>query len=73
MTGAPTGGDRTNGHGNTMNFGSAGSVFGFVNSSKSGYSSSDTNATGTTWGGASEGTGASALGGCTDHDVACTN
>jgi hypothetical protein len=57
-------------HGNTMKFGSASTVFGYVASSNSGYKSSYSNSSGTTWGCTPESSGAS-TGSCSTLYVAC--
>lgn len=59
----------TSWHGNTISFGSPGSVFGYVNSSNSGFNSSYSNSSGSTWGCNSEGTSASQA--CSEMYVAC--
>ena len=58
-------------HGNTRTFGSPNTVFGYVNSSNSGYVSSYSNTSGTTWGCNSESSAASNNSNCTEHYVAC--
>ena len=59
-------------HGNTVGFGTANSVFGYVNSGNSGYSSSYSNSPGTQWGCNSLSTSGGSYGSCTDYYVACT-
>jgi hypothetical protein len=59
-------------HGNTLAFGAAGVIFGYVRSSDSGYVSTYPNVSGTTWGCTSEGSAASNRSGCTTQYVACT-
>ena len=59
-------------HGNTMAFGTANQIFGYVSSNDSGYVSTNPNVTGTTWGCNSETTAAPASTGCTTQYVACT-
>jgi hypothetical protein len=58
-------------HGNTIKFGSTSKEFGYVSSGDSGYSSSYTNSSGTTWGCSSLTTPASSSG-CSQLWVACT-
>jgi len=60
-------------HGNTVSFGSPGKVFGFVNSSNSGYVSTYSNSSGSTWGCSSLGTSASSSSSCSTLWVACTD
>jgi hypothetical protein len=59
-------------HGNTIAFGSAGAIFGYVSSGDSGYVSTYPNVSGTTWGCVSESTAATNRSGCTMQYVACT-
>jgi hypothetical protein len=61
-------------HGNTMPFGSAGEIFGFVDSTNgdSGYVPENPNITGTTWGCQSEGASAVNYDSCATQFVACT-
>jgi len=59
-------------HGNTLAFGAAGAIFGYVYASDSGYVSTYPNVTGTTWGCVSEATAATNRSGCTLQYVACT-
>jgi hypothetical protein len=59
-------------HGNTIAFGSAGAIFGYVYSSSSGYVSTYPNVSGATWGCNSLTTAASNYTGCTEQYVACT-
>jgi len=58
-------------HGNTLSFGSASSIFGYVYSSNSGYQSSYTNSSGQTWGCNSESSSASSGTSCSTLYVAC--
>jgi hypothetical protein len=59
-------------HGNTMKFGAASTIFGYVYTTNTGYVASYSNVTGTKWGCSSESTAASQSG-CTTMYVACTN
>ena len=59
-------------HGNTIDFDAPYTVFGYVQSSNSGYQSSYSNISGDTWGCRSEGSPADNISNCTDHYVACT-
>ena len=58
-------------HGNTMPFGSPGTVFGYTSSNTSGYQSSYSNSSGYTWGCVDESNAASGYGGCSTYYVAC--
>ena len=58
-------------HGNTVNFGSANTVFGYVQSSNSGYVSTYPNLAGNQWGCTGLTTAAPNIGGCTTQYVAC--
>jgi hypothetical protein len=60
-------------HGNTLDFGSAGVIFGYVYSSNSGYVSTYPNIDGTHWACYDETVAASNRTGCTTQYVACTN
>jgi hypothetical protein len=59
-------------HGNTIAFGAAGAIFGYVYSGDSGYVSTYPNVTGAQWGCVAEGTAASNRTGCTTQYVVCT-
>jgi hypothetical protein len=59
-------------HGNTVAFGAAGAVFGYVRSGDSGYVSTYPNVSGTTWGCSTLTTAAVNRSGCTQQWVACT-
>ena len=59
-------------HGNTLAFGAAGVIFGYVYSSNTGYVSSYPNIDGLHWGCVSEATAATNRSGCTTQWVACT-
>ena len=58
-------------HGNTLPFGSSGTIFGYVYSSNSGYNSSYTNAGGSTWGCNSTTVASYTYGSCSTYYVAC--
>ena len=60
-------------HGNTIAFGTAGAIFGFVDTSSTGYVSSYPNVTGERWGCFAESTPAENLTGCTTQYVACAS
>jgi hypothetical protein len=60
-------------HGNTLDFGAAGVIFGYVYSTNSGYVSSYPNIDGTHWACYDEATAAGNRSGCTTQYVACTN
>ncbi|MBW2262255.1 MAG: hypothetical protein JRG91_09810, partial [Deltaproteobacteria bacterium] len=59
-------------HGNTIAFGTAGAVFGYVTSASSGYVSTYPNVTGATWGCTNLTSAASNFSGCTEQYVACS-
>jgi hypothetical protein len=59
-------------HGNTLAFGAAGSIFGYVYSSNSGYVSTYPNVSGQAWGCDPETSAATNLSGCTTQYVACS-
>lgn len=58
-------------HGNTLAFGTPGTIFGYVRSISSGHVSSYPNVSGRTWGCQSESSAASVRSGCTSLYVAC--
>jgi hypothetical protein len=59
-------------HGNTLDWGAPGAIFGYVYSSNSGYVSTYPNVNGTHWGCQDLTTSARAITGCTSMYVACT-
>ena len=59
-------------HGNTIPFGQPSSVFGYVYSSNSGYTSSYTNSSGSSWGCNDLSSPSSTYGSCSTYYVACT-
>jgi hypothetical protein len=58
-------------HGNTIEFQTSPSVFGYVSGNDSGYTSSYSNLQGTRWGCQGEGSAAPTVGSCSTHYVAC--
>jgi hypothetical protein len=61
----------SNWHGNTLSFGTVGSVFGYTHSGNSGYSSSYSNSSGTGWGCHGLSNSAGTMGSCSTYFVAC--